>query len=81
MSERDEKDKELLKLEEMRVAYNVRKEWTYEDYLKIDDGNRYEIIDGNLYMMASPKEIHQSLLIELSIQIGTYLRGKSVGYM
>jgi Uma2 family endonuclease len=35
--------------------------WTYEDYAALpEDGNRYEIIDGVLYMAASPNTNHQS---------------------
>jgi Uma2 family endonuclease len=34
--------------------------WTYEDYVALpEDGNRYEIIDGVIYMAASPKKSHQ----------------------
>lgn len=36
--------------------------WTYEDYLSLpEDGNRYEIIDGILYVSPSPLTIHQLL--------------------
>jgi Uma2 family endonuclease len=35
-------------------------QWTYADYLALpDDGNRYEIIEGVLYQMPSPKPRHQ----------------------
>jgi Uma2 family endonuclease len=35
-------------------------EWTYAAYAKIpDDGKRYEIIEGVLYRMTSPKKRHQ----------------------
>lgn len=37
-------------IEETQVAYNAKNDWTYEDYLKIEDENRYEIIDGKIYM-------------------------------
>lgn len=34
--------------------------WTYEDYLKLpDDGKRYEIIDGVLYVAPCPFLVHQ----------------------
>jgi len=36
--------------------------WTYEDYLKLpDDGKRYEIIDGVLYVTPSPLTAHQAM--------------------
>ena len=34
--------------------------WTYEDYAGLpDDGNRYEVIDGILYLMPGPNTPHQ----------------------
>ncbi|MGB8343415.1 MAG: Uma2 family endonuclease [Ktedonobacteraceae bacterium] len=36
--------------------------WTYEDYAAIpDDGRRYEILGGVLYMSPSPSEKHQGI--------------------
>src|SRR5206468_2237517 len=44
--------------------------WTYEDYAQLpDDGNRYEIIDGVLYLMPGPTKEHQ----ETVLRFGTYL--------
>lgn len=38
------------------------KVWTYQDYLSLpEDGKRYEIIDGVLYVSPSPLSIHQLL--------------------
>jgi len=53
------------------------RKWTYDDVQELDDGNRYEVIDGRLYMMASPNNIHQRLSFEISRQIGNYLDGKT----
>jgi Uma2 family endonuclease len=34
--------------------------WTYEDYAALpDDGNRYEVLDGVLYIAPSPDRWHQ----------------------
>ena len=38
---------------------------TYEDYARLPDDERYELIDGELITMPSPKEIHQRLLLLL----------------
>ena len=38
---------------------------TYEDYASLPDDERYELIDGELIAMPSPKEIHQRLLLLL----------------
>ena len=40
--------------------------WTYEDYAALpDDGNRYEVIDGVLYMTTAPSDFHQWIIIQL----------------
>jgi Uma2 family endonuclease len=37
--------------------------WTYEDYAALpEDGNRYEVIDGILYLMPGPTSVHQAVL-------------------
>ena len=38
---------------------------TYEDYARLPDDERRELIDGELIPMPSPKEIHQRLLLLL----------------
>ncbi len=49
---------------------------SYEELLKFDDDKRYELIDGILYMMASPKVSHQELVGEIYFQLKQYLKGK-----
>jgi Uma2 family endonuclease len=49
---------------------------TYNDYLEIDDGNRYEVLNGELYMMASPSSIHQQIVVEVLGQLRNALMGK-----
>jgi len=41
------------------AAQEVKKFYTYDDYLKIDDGNRYELIEGELFLTPSPGTRHQ----------------------
>jgi Uma2 family endonuclease len=48
--------------------------WTYEDYRKMpEDGLRYEVIDGELFVSPSPTTTHQKvskrLLLELMLQL------------
>ena len=50
---------------------------TYKDLLEIDDDKRYELIDGVLYLMSSPKVLHQEVLGEIAYQLKTYLKGKT----
>lgn len=55
-------------------------EWTVEmvDALP-DDGQRYEIIDGELYVTPAPAEIHQLVAGHLYALLHAYLRGSNVG--
>jgi len=41
------------------VLEKQAKRWTYEEYYRFDDDQRYEIIDGNLLMAPAPDTWHQ----------------------
>jgi len=58
-------------------AHKINK-FTYADYCTWDDGNsqRWELIDGEVYAMASPGANHQRILLALARKIGDYLDGK-----
>ncbi len=44
--------------------------WTYEDYCALpEDGNRYEILDGKLYMTPAPRTFHQILTARLLLSL------------
>ncbi len=50
------------------------KPYTYADYVTWDDSNRWELIDGIPYLLASPTAEHQEIIMQLSIAIGRYVR-------
>ena len=53
---------------------------TYDDYCQIpDDGNRYEVINGVLYMSPSPIVRHQRVLRRLSFLLGTWVENTKAG--
>jgi Uma2 family endonuclease len=55
-------------------------QWTYKDYAALpDDGQRYEIIDGVLYMAPSPNEWHQSAVGEFFSYLRTYVKLAGLG--
>jgi Uma2 family endonuclease len=48
--------------------------FTYADYLKWDDGERWELIDGFAYNMTpAPSPLHQRISGRLYLQFGNYL--------
>lgn len=52
---------------------------TYADYLETSDDERYELLNGELVMVPSPKEIHQSILGILHLMVGTFVRERRLG--
>ena len=50
--------------------------FTYADYSRWPDDERWELIDGEAYAMAGPSRIHQTVVGELFRQIANYLLGK-----
>ncbi len=54
---------------------SARKEdyYTIEDIYHLPDGERAELIDGELYMMATPGLIHQRFVMKISNQIENYI--------
>jgi Uma2 family endonuclease len=50
--------------------------YTYADILQWDEGERYELYEGQALMMAAPMRIHQRILIEIASQMHVFLRGK-----
>jgi len=50
--------------------------YTYADYLAWAGAERYELIEGLPYLMASPSQYHQEILMELARQFANFLLGK-----
>ena len=49
---------------------------TIDDIYALPEGQRAELIDGQLYMMAPPKTIHQRLVSKLGQKIANYIDRK-----
>jgi Uma2 family endonuclease len=57
-------------------------EWTYEDYLRLpDDGRRYEIIRGVLYVIGPPTVGHQLTIGAISLALHPYVRSSRLGVL
>jgi Uma2 family endonuclease len=50
----------------------------YEEFLALTEGNekRYEYIDGEVYLLTSPRTIHQKILGEMHILFYNWFKGK-----
>ena len=61
-------------------TWPVQGKWTYEDYCQLpEDGQRYEVIRGHLYVSAAPTYDHQFTVNELSWQLNRFVRGHKFG--
>ena len=66
-------------IKEYSAAYSYdRKKVTYEGFLEISANSeeRYEYIDGEIYLLASPKTTHQKILLEMAGIFYNWFKGK-----
>ena len=49
---------------------------TVKDIYALPDGQRAELIDGQMYMMAPPMRVHQHLVMNISAMIHDYIKAK-----
>jgi Uma2 family endonuclease len=58
-----------------------RRQWTVDDLQDLpDDGQRYEVVDGELFVTPSPSYDHQAAIIALQRRLADYLERERVGY-
>lgn len=58
----------------------TRYDWTYADYARLpDDGNRYEVIDGELLVTPAPSPMHQHVLLTLGLTLRSYVERERLG--
>ncbi len=55
-------------------------QWTYDHYAALpDDGKRYEIVDGVLYMAPAPNGAHQDAVLEIASYLRTHVKLGGLG--
>ncbi|MFW5991699.1 MAG: type II toxin-antitoxin system prevent-host-death family antitoxin [Halanaerobiaceae bacterium] len=59
--------------------YNATRKISYKEYMSIVNSSeqRYELIDGQIYLMASPGYNHQIMVNEISWYFNNYFKGKA----
>lgn len=63
----------------MAISLATRK-LTYDDYLRLpDDGKRYEIFDGELYVTPAPSTRHQFTVANVLLLVGSFVRERGLG--
>jgi len=63
----------------MAPTVKEKKKYTYEDYLKTLDDERYELIEGELVMTPSPIPKHQRISRELEFEIIKFVKANNLG--
>ena len=68
-------------MQEMIVSKSapMKDDYTYDDYLAIDDDNRYEIIEGELVLTPSPTIIHQHIAAKIETVIRNFVEQSNLG--
>ncbi len=57
-------------------------EWTYSEYARLpDDGNRYEVIDGEVLVTPAPTPHHQKVIARLLVMLLEYVEGRNLGWV
>ena len=58
------------------MDFPQEKIYTIDDIYALPDGQRAELIDGRMYMMAPPRTIHQKISSVLHVAIYQYIKSK-----
>lgn len=63
------------------MATRLKRKLGYEDYVRLPsiDGQRYEILDGELYVTAAPSPFHQRLSKRLQRRLEDYFEARGLG--
>ena len=61
------------------VLENPDKVWTYEDYLTLDDGVHFEIINGKALMSPAPELFHQRWARNIFLAIERHVEARKLG--
>jgi Uma2 family endonuclease len=70
---------ELPEREDTR-SWPAQGEWTYEDYCLLpNDGRRYEVIRGHLYVSPAPKAPHQRAVLRLIRKFDSFVVDRDCG--
>ncbi len=65
-----------MKARELITPYTaLKRKFTYLDYLRLpEDGNRYELIKGELIMLASPDTFYQTVKANIEYELRTFVK-------
>ena len=53
--------------------------YNYEHYVLLPEDKRYELIEGDFYMVPSPSPYHQDIILETATRVRAYIKKKDLG--
>lgn len=59
--------------------HEVAPRFTYRDYLRLTGDERYEVIEGALFLVPSPSVSHQEILLRVATLLNAYVRERKLG--
>jgi Uma2 family endonuclease len=70
-----------MEIKDISAAYKLQKKvFTYQDYLDLpEDGNRFEVINGELIMVAAPNISHQFVSGNIYLALYNFVQKKQLG--
>jgi Uma2 family endonuclease len=63
----------------MVIKPSEKKKYTYDDYMKTSDDERYELIEGDLIRLLSPTTKHQRVSGNIMFQINEFVESRNLG--
>lgn len=61
------------------AATDDKQKYTYDDYIRLDDDNRYEVVEGELLLTPSPGFKHQDVVRRLASLLSVWIEGQNLG--
>ena len=63
------------------TGVGLKVKFTYQDYLHIPEDKRYELMDGEFFVVPSPNEPHQRISAELEYVLQSYVKKQKTGFV
>jgi Uma2 family endonuclease len=62
------------------ATQSIARSWTYEEFARLpNDGNRYEVVAGDLHVTPAPHPLHTRVAFRLGHQIESFLEQHGLG--
>ncbi|MBF0491900.1 MAG: Uma2 family endonuclease [Deltaproteobacteria bacterium] len=63
----------------MGYAQKKKVRLNYQDYIQLPEDKRYELIDGDLYMVPAPIPFHQKVIMYLAFELQRFVEKQKIG--